>query len=61
MDLSFNAAAAASTALSLSTVQEQLAIVALRAAEKEQTSILELFSGVAPPQSGRGLVVNLLV
>jgi hypothetical protein len=45
MDFSLSVAGAASTALSMSTAQEALAIAALKAAEKERTSILELFSG----------------
>lgn len=63
MDFSLSVAGAASTALSMSTAQEALAIAALKAAEKEQTSILELFSGVSVPAAdgGRGLVLNILV
>jgi hypothetical protein len=64
MDFSLSAAAAASTALSTTSAQEALAIVALKSAEKTQTAILELFSSgfsVPPSNSGRGRVLNILV
>ena len=62
MDLSLSVAGAASTALSMSTAQEALAIAALKAVEKEQASILELFSDVSvAPDSFRGRLLNIMV
>ncbi len=56
--------AVASAVTQFSQSNSGLAVVALKAAEKEQASVLQLFNpanAVPPPESGRGQHVNLSV
>lgn len=61
MDGSSSAVASAVDAFSSS--QSALSVVALKSAEKEQTSVLQLFSNASPPappaNSGRGQQVDV--
>jgi len=62
-DMSLTAAGAAAGSLSAATAREALAITALKSAEREQAAILQLFAAdgaVAPPDGGRGQLVNIL-
>jgi hypothetical protein len=63
MGVSSVAIGAASSAIeSGSGVQQQLAVTALKSAEKSQAAILQLFNpatAVPPPASGRGQNVNI--
>ncbi len=56
--------ALASAVDSFSSSQSALSVVALKAAEKEQASVLQLFNpanAVPPPESGRGQNLNISV
>lgn len=56
--------ALASAVDSFSSSQSALSVVALKAAEKEQASVLQLFNpanSVPPPESGRGQKLNISV
>jgi hypothetical protein len=62
MDPSSGATAVAGAVTQFSQGQSGLAVVALKAAEKEQSSVLQLFNpanSVPPPSSGRGQNLNI--
>ena len=64
MDPSSGASAVANAVGAFSSGQSGLAVVALKSAEKQQASILQLFNpanSVPPPSSGRGQNVNITV
>ncbi len=63
MDVSSVVSGALSSAIeSCSGVAQQLAVTALKSAEKSQTAILQLFNpatAVPPPETGRGQNLNI--
>ena len=65
MDVSSVATGAVSSALEGgSGAQQQLAVTALKSAEKSQAAILQLFNpatAVPPPETGRGQNLNISV
>ena len=64
MDPSSGAGAVSNAVSAFSSGQSGLAVVALKAAEKEQASVLQLFNpanSVPPPSSGRGQNLNISV
>jgi hypothetical protein len=64
MDPSSGASAVASAVNAFTSSQSGLSVIALRTAEKEQASVLQLFNpanAVPPPGSGRGQQVNISV
>jgi len=57
-----SSSAVASAVTQFSQGNSGLAVVALKAAEQEQTSVLQLFNpanSVPPPESGRGQNLNI--
>lgn len=63
MDPSSGTAAVAGAVSAFTQGNSGLAVVALKSAEKEQASVLQLFSSatVPPPGSGRGQNLNISV
>lgn len=64
MDPSSGATAVANAVSAFTSDQSGLAVIALRTAEQQQASVLQLFSlatAVPPPGSGRGQQVDISV
>ena len=62
MDVSTSVGALTSAVSSGGGIQETLAATALKSAEQEQASVLQLFNpatAVPPPESGRGQHLNI--